>query len=98
MAGSKHFNFLRINIVAQDELAKRFKENSFVSTPQQAEVASPTALLEKLMKEKGVDFDRVKKRLDRQKYEGATELNSIDDIPAIKIFELIEDLNKVKMT
>ena len=50
------------------------------------------------MKEKGVDFDRVKKRLDRQKYEGATELNSIDDIPAIKIFELIEDLNKVKMT
>jgi hypothetical protein len=91
-------NFLRINIVAQDELAKRFKENSFASTPQQVEVASPTALLKKLMKEKGVDFERVKKRLDRQKYEGALELSSVDDIPAIKIFELIEDLNKVKMT
>ena len=90
-------NFLRINIVAQDELAKRFKESSsFVSTPQQAEIASPTALLQKLMKEKGIDFDRVKKRLLRQKNEWADKLASVEDIPAIKIFELIEDLNKVK--
>ena len=92
-------NFLRINIVAQDELAKRFKEGfQPVSTPQQAEVASPSSLLEKLMKEKGVDFERVKNRLIRQKYKGANELGSVDEIPAIKIFELIEDLNKVKTT
>tara|TARA_A100001201_G_scaffold44226_1_gene45106 strand:- start:27 stop:740 length:714 start_codon:yes stop_codon:yes gene_type:complete len=92
-------NFLRINIVAQDELAKRFKDGNFqVSTPQQAEVASPTALLEKLMKEKGVDFQRVKNRLIRQKYKDADKIESIKEIPALKIFELIEDLNKVKTT
>ena len=92
-------NFLRINIVAQDELAKRFKDSNFqVSTPQQAEVASPTALLEKLMKEKGVDFQRVKNRLIRQKYKDADKIESIKEIPALKIFELIEDLNKVKTT
>ena len=92
-------NFLRINIVAQDELAKRFKDGNFqVSTPQQAEVASPTALLEKLMKEKGVDFQRVKNRLVRQKYKDADKIESIKEIPALKIFELIEDLNKVKTT
>ena len=92
-------NFLRISIVAQDELAKRFKDGNFqVSTPQQAEVASPTALLEKLMKEKGVDLQRVKNRLVRQKYKGADKIKSIKEIPALKIFELIEDLNKVKAT
>ena len=92
-------NFLRINIVAQDELAKRFKDGNFqVSTPQQAEVASPTALLEKLMKEKGVDFQRVKNRLVRQKYKDADKIESIKEIPALKIFELIEYLNKVKTT
>ena len=92
-------NFVRINIVAQDELAKRFKDGNFqVSTPQQAEVASPTALLEKLMKEKGVDFQRVKNRLVRQKYKDADKIESIKEIPALKIFELIEDLNKVKTT
>ena len=92
-------NFLRINIVAQDELAKRFKDGNFqVSTPQQAEIASPTALLEKLMKEKGVDFQRVKNRLVRQKYKDADKIESIKEIPALKIFELIEDLNKVKTT
>lgn len=92
-------NFLRINIVAQDELAKRFKDGNFqVSTPQQAELASPTALLEKLMKEKGVDFQRVKNRLVRQKYKDADKIESIKEIPALKIFELIEDLNKVKTT
>ncbi len=92
-------NFLRISIVAQDELAKRFKDGNFqVSTPQQAEVASPTALLEKLMKEKGVDFERVKGRLVRQKYKGADKIGSVKEIPALKIFELIEDLNKVKTT
>ena len=92
-------NFLRINIVAQDELAKSFKDGNFqVSTPQQADVASPTALLEKLMKEKGVDFQRVKNRLVRQKYKDADKIESIKEIPALKIFELIEDLNKVKTT
>lgn len=91
-------NFLRINIVAQDELAKRFKDGFQVSTPQQAEIASPSSLLEKLMKDKGIDFERVKNRLIRQKYKGADKLSCIKEIPALKIFELIEDLNKVKTT
>ena len=50
------------------------------------------------MKEKGVDFQRVKNRLVRQKYKDADKIESIKEIPALKIFELIEDLNKVKTT
>ena len=50
------------------------------------------------MKEKGVDFERVKNRLIRQKYEEADKLDSVSQIPADKIFELIGDLNKINST
>ena len=51
-----------------------------------------------MMDEKGVTFERVKNRLTKQEYEGASDLNKIEDIPAIKIFELLNDLKKVKTT
>lgn len=46
------------------------------------------------MDEKGVTFERVKNRLAKQEYKGASDLSKIEDIPAIKIFELLNDLKR----
>jgi hypothetical protein len=42
------------------------------------------------MKEKGITFESVKKKLVKEKFEGAATLQDIDDIPKGKIFELIQ--------
>ena len=93
-------NFLRINIVAKDELAKKidvpYQENEVNSAA--IGDASPAGLLRQMMDEKGVTFERVKNRLAKQEYKGASDLSKIEDIPAIKIFELLNDLKKVKAT
>ena len=52
--------------------------------------------MKKVMKEKKVDFDRVKKRLEDEGYDKVDSISSIDNIPKAKIFELIERLKKVK--
>lgn len=84
-------NFLKINIVAQEELG-----DAKSATPAPAENASdPKSLLKNVMKEKGVSFEIIKKKLIAEGYEAAATLNSVDDIPKSKIFELIERLKKV---
>jgi hypothetical protein len=87
-------NFLKINIVSQEELgdAKLLDDSSPINENQ----TSPQSLLEKVMKEKGVNFDTLKKRLIKEKFENAENLNSITDISKVKIFELIDRLKKVK--
>lgn len=79
-------NFLKINIVAQEELGKSKEEekNNF----------DPTSFLQKVMKEKNVTFDTLKKRLIKENYSGAEDLTSVYDIPKIKIFELIDRITK----
>jgi hypothetical protein len=88
-------NFLKINIVSQEELgdAKSLEEASFVSNENPT---SPQSLLEKIMKEKNVTFDSLKSKLIKEKFEKSEDFNSILDIPKSKIFELIERLKKVK--
>ena len=89
-------NFLRINIVAKDELAKRNDSAPTSSSQPLVEaVASPVSLLSKMMVEKGVDFEKIKKRLVRQKCAGAADFTSIDDIPTISIFDLLDALRKI---
>jgi hypothetical protein len=85
-------NFLKINIVSQEELgdAKLIDDSS----PQNDNPTSPHTLLEKVMKDKGVDFDQLKKKLIKEKFDNAENLNSISDIPKAKIFELIERIKK----
>ena len=46
------------------------------------------------MKEKGISFDQIQKRLVKDKYEKAEELASINEISKPKIFELIERIKK----
>jgi|TARA_Y100001963_G_scaffold159997_1_gene266870 hypothetical protein len=85
-------NFLKINIVAQEELgnSKLFEE------PVDAGQTDPKHLLERVMKEKHVSFEQVKTRLVGEKFSGAEDFESIGDIPKSKVFELIQRIkNKV---
>jgi hypothetical protein len=84
-------NFLRINIVAQEELgnAKYIEEESSNNT-------DPHFLLERVMKEKGVSFKRLQGKLLKEDYENASSFSGVQDIPKNKVFELIERIKKVK--
>ena len=87
-------NFLKINIVSQEELgdAKLLDDsNVVVENP-----TSPQTLLEKTMKDKGISFDTLKKKLIKEKFDGAENFNTITDIPKVKIFELIDRIKKIK--
>ena len=87
-------NFLKINIVSQEELgdAKLLDDSSSINENP----TSPQLLLEKVMKEKGINFDTLKKRLIKDKFDGAENFNTITDIPKVKIFELIDRIKKIK--
>ena len=87
-------NFLKINIVSQEELgdAKLLDDSSSINENP----TSPQLLLEKVMKEKGISFDTLKKRLIKDKFDGAENFNTITDIPKVKIFELIDRIKKIK--
>ena len=86
-------NFLKINIVSQEELG----DSKLSSQPAMLENTSdPKYLLKNVMKEKGVNFEVVKKKLMKESFDNAETFSSIDDIPKSKIFELIERLKKVK--
>lgn len=86
-------NFLKINIVSQEELgdAKILEESSPQENP-----TSPQVLLEKVMKEKSITLESLKERLVKEKFENAENINNLNDIPKSKIFELIERIKKVK--
>ena len=87
-------NFLKINIVSQEELGdvKILEE----SAPQENST-SPHFLLEKIMKENDISFDNIKKKLIKEKFDKVDQINSVSDIPKIKVFELIERIkNKSK--
>ena len=87
-------NFLKINIVSQEELgdAKLLDETS----ASQENPTSPHNLLEKIMKEKSISFDVLKNKLVKEKFDNIDKINSITDIPKAKIFELIERIKKIK--
>ena len=87
-------NFLKINIVSQEELgdAKLLYDGALT----QDNPTSPHVLLEKVIKEKNISFDVLKNKLIKENFENAESLNSISDIPKVKIFELIERIKSIK--
>tara|TARA_Y100001934_G_C12367577_1_gene784392 strand:+ start:1416 stop:2126 length:711 start_codon:yes stop_codon:yes gene_type:complete len=92
-------NFLRINIVAQEELAKMVAGKSSYTPPTPAveeNQTSPSYLLKKVMKEKSITFESVKKKLVKEKFEGLEKIKGVDDIPKFKMFELIERIKTIK--
>ena len=84
-------NFLKINIVAQDELGntKVFEEESSHSNQ-----TDPKYLLEAAMKDKSVTFNQIKTKLVSEGVSDASSYESVGDIPKPKVFELIERLKK----
>tara|TARA_R100001082_G_scaffold48047_3_gene25807 strand:+ start:17245 stop:17967 length:723 start_codon:yes stop_codon:yes gene_type:complete len=83
-------NFLRINIVAKEEI-----KNVKISTPSpSSNAASPDLFLKNLMKEKKVKFTDIKAKMVTEKVDGADEWDSIKDIPRLKMFEIIERMQK----
>lgn len=86
-------NFLKINIVAQEELGntKIFEEES-----QLEKQTDPNSLLERVMKDKNVSFSQIKLKLSKEGFSGAENFESVADIPKAKVFELIQRIkNKV---
>ena len=85
-------NFLKINIVSQEELgdAKLLDDSSALNENP----TSPQSLLEKTMKDKGISFEQLKKKLIKEKFDNAENLNSISDISKVKIFELLDRIKK----
>ena len=88
-------NFLRINVVGQDEVGSA-KANSSDQVAVASGDFSPKTHLASLMKQKGITFDKLKIKLVNEKYDNAAEIEKLEDIPNMKVFELIERLNKVK--
>ena len=87
-------NFLKINIVSQEELGDvKLNEESSTTLDNPT---SPHVLLEKIMKEKNISFDQLKKKLIKEKFENAESLNDLNQINKSKIFELIERIKNSK--
>lgn len=80
-------NFLKINIVGQDEIGAKQLDDQVPENP-----LSPANVLLNLMREKSISFDQVKKRLIKENYTGAADITTISEISKPKIFELIEKI------
>ena len=87
-------SFLRISLVAKDEIAtKPTAPSTEIDTPKTKSTngneGDPHFLLDKVMSEKGVSFERVREVLVKESHEGAEKYSSIKDIPKPKVFNLI---------
>lgn len=85
-------NFLRINIVSQEELGSQQEE-------KKTDIQSQTniyQILENKASQKGRTFDNIKEYLIKSKFPNAESFNKFSDIPENKVFDIIEKLQSVK--
>lgn len=85
-------NFLKINIVSQEEIGAKIIEEAFSAGDNPTE---PKFLLESVMKEKGISMESIKSKLIKENYEGAENISDLSQLSKTKIFELIERIKKV---
>ena len=87
-------NFLKINIVGQDEIG----ESKLVASEsnKKENLTDPCSILEALMTKKGVSFEKIKEKLVKEEVKNAADFNYLNQIPRLKIFELIERLKKAR--
>jgi hypothetical protein len=83
-------NFLRINIVGQDEIDPK-KKNEII---EESQPTNPSSVLNKVMLEVGLSFEVIKSKLSLEGDEDAKKWNSISDIPKKRIFEIIERIKR----
>ncbi len=91
-------NFLKINIVGKEELGGSDAPPTATNTSSTTSDTSmdPRSMLQSVMNEKGITFDKIKQKLSSEDFEGAESLENLGDIPKLKAFELIERIKKVK--
>ena len=89
-------NFLRINIVGQDELGAGSGSKQAQSNANQNVSFDPKEHLSALMKQRGITFEKMKAKLVQEGYDKADKLETVKDIPNIKIFELIDRIQTAK--
>ena len=90
-------NFLKINIVGKEELGGSDAPPTSTTAPAAVSDTSmdPRSMLQSVMNEKGVSFEKIKAKLVTESYENAEGIESLNDIPKLKTFELIERLKKI---
>jgi len=81
-------NFLKINIVSQEELG----ESKLLKEAPKNKAIDPKSMLSDLMSEKGISFEQIKAKLIAEGFPKAKDLTSLDKIPKLKSFEIIERL------
>jgi hypothetical protein len=86
-------NFLKINIVGQDEMGESKLASS---SPKKDNQTDPVSILESLMSKKSISFEKIKEKLVKEEVKGASDFNYLNQIPRLKIFELIERIKKAK--
>ena len=88
-------NFLKINIVGQEEMGGGSQKQTAFSKTSPKTDSNPATLLEKVMDSKNISFDMIKGKLVQEEFKGAESFSSIKDIPKTKTFELIARLKKL---
>tara|TARA_R100000008_G_scaffold85908_1_gene77106 strand:- start:617 stop:1363 length:747 start_codon:yes stop_codon:yes gene_type:complete len=87
-------NFLKINVVASDEICMGSPAAS--ASSESFDPSDPVSLLSKVMNAKSVTFGALKNKLIKEGFDGADSIESLKDIPGPKIFELLQRLQNKK--
>ena len=85
-------NFLKINIVGQEEMSNLSNGSSTESLGEVSGVGQVDvkACLSDLLKSKSVPFEKVRDRLVKENYPNAEGFEKVEDIPKLKAYELIK--------
>lgn len=83
-------NFLRINIVGQDEIDPK-KKNEII---EESQPVNPANVLNRVMSEVGLTFQTIKAKLVSENDEEAANWESVTDIPKKRVFEIIERIKR----
>jgi hypothetical protein len=89
-------NFLKINIVGKEELGGTGAPTTTNSSSVSDTSVDPRNMLLSVMNEKGISLEKIQQKLVKENYKNAEGIESLSDIPKLKVFELIERLKKVK--
>lgn len=89
-------SFLRINVVGFEEINPQNPDNgNYSDAKEYAKSINVTAELQEVMDKKGVSWSVLLKRLTDENYEGAADLSGVEDLPKLKVYELIGRLKKL---
>jgi hypothetical protein len=95
-------NFLKINIVSQDELGPNKGYTTSKETPTEeipeksVKDSSPAGMLRRVMEQKNVTFSSIRDKLIDEGYKKADNMDKVEDLPKTKIFELLGRIKNKK--